>query len=39
MEVARGDEVTLRVDGNRQLWERAAGGAEDNLALLGQVEG
>src|SRR6476620_6182267 len=39
MEVARGDEVALSVDCDRQLGEGAAGRAEDNLALLRQVEG
>jgi hypothetical protein len=39
MEVARGDQVALGVDCDRQLGKRAAGGAEDNLALLSQVEG
>jgi hypothetical protein len=39
MEVARGDQVALGVDCDRQLGERTAGGAEDNLALLSQVKG
>src|SRR6476661_5329868 len=39
MEVARGDQVALGVHCDRQLGERTAGRSEDNLALLGQVEG
>src|SRR3954465_6539051 len=38
MEVARGDQVALGVDCDRQLRERTAGRAEDTLAFLGQVE-
>src|SRR5688500_12047089 len=38
-EVAGSDQVTLVINCDGQLGERAAGGAEDNLAFLGQVKG
>src|SRR6478735_4600804 len=39
MEVAGSDEVALVINCDGQLGERTAGGAEDHLALLGEVEG
>lgn len=38
-QAAVGDEVTLVVDGDLQLWQRPLGGAEDDLAVLRHVEG
>src|SRR6476620_629208 len=39
MEVAGSDEVALVINCDGQLGERTAGGAEDHLALLREVEG
>jgi hypothetical protein len=38
-EVAGSDQVALVINRDGQLGERTAGGAEDNLAFLCQVEG
>src|SRR5689334_12925785 len=39
LEVTQGNQVTIRVDAQRQLWQRTMGGAKDHFTRVGEVEG